>query len=318
MDFATELTRRKAAVDETIMNYLPVEEGFQKTIFSAMNYSVLAGGKRLRPMLCAETYRLFSVNEADAKALVPANPVLHRFMAAIEFIHNYSLVHDDILDHDDLRRGKPTTHAVYGDDVGLLCGDALLNYAFETAAKAFATDSVCEACMLLSITSEARYMQQIARALQILATKAGVYGMIGGQTCDVCDEGKEISKEELTFIQEKKTGALIEAAMMIGAVLGGASEEDLLKVEAAASGIGRAFQIRDDILDVTGDEQVFGKPIGSDAANAKVTYVTFEGLEKAQADLNALTEDALLILNSFANKNSFLTDLVSSLTGRKV
>lgn len=317
MDFSTELKKRTAGVEEIIMNFLPAEEGYAKTIMSAMNYSVMAGGKRLRPLLMAETYKLFAVQDGNAP-LIPQNPVLHRFMAAIELIHNYSLVHDDILDHDEYRRGKKTTHAVYGDDMGLLAGDALLNYAFETAAGAFEAERVCEACMLLGLTSEAAYMQRIAKALQVLSKKAGIYGMIGGQTCDVEDEGKEITKDELDFIQEGKTGALIEAAMLVGAILAGASDEDLMKVEAAASGIGRAFQIRDDILDVTGDEAVLGKHVGSDEENHKVTYVTFEGLEKAEADVKSLSEDAILILNSFANTNDFLTETVQYLTTREM
>lgn len=316
MDFSTELKKRTAGVEEIIMNFLPADEGYAKIIMEAMNYSVLAGGKRLRPLLMAETYKLFAATDGEVP-MVPQNPVLHRFMAAIELIHNYSLVHDDILDHDEYRRGKKTTHMVYGEDMGLLAGDALLNFAYETAAGAFDTDSVCEACMLLSLTNEAAYMQRIARALSLLATKAGIYGMIGGQTCDVADEGKEISKDELDFIQEGKTGALIEAAMGVGAILGGANDEDLMKIEAAASGIGRAFQIRDDILDVTGDEAVLGKHVGSDQENNKVTYVTFEGLEKAESDVKALSEDALLIINSFERKNDFLAETVTWLTTRK-
>ena len=316
MDYTTELKKRTAGVEEIIMNFLPADEGYAKIIMEAMNYSVLAGGKRLRPLLMAETYKLFAATDGEAP-MVPQNPVLHRFMAAIELIHNYSLVHDDILDHDEYRRGKKTTHMVYGEDMGLLAGDALLNFAYETAAGAFDTDSVCEACMLLSLTNEAAYMQRIARALSLLATKAGIYGMIGGQTCDVADEGKEISKDELDFIQEGKTGALIEAAMGVGAILGGANDEDLMKIEAAASGIGRAFQIRDDILDVTGDEAVLGKHVGSDQENNKVTYVTFEGLEKAESDVKALSEDALLIINSFERKNDFLAETVTWLTTRK-
>ncbi len=316
MDYTTELKKRTAGVEEIIMNFLPADEGYAKIIMEAMNYSVLAGGKRLRPLLMAETYKLFAATDGEVP-MVPQNPVLHRFMAAIELIHNYSLVHDDILDHDEYRRGKKTTHMVYGEDMGLLAGDALLNFAYETAAGAFDTDSVCEACMLLSLTNEAAYMQRIARALSLLATKAGIYGMIGGQTCDVADEGKEISKDELDFIQEGKTGALIEAAMGVGAILGGANDEDLMKIEAAASGIGRAFQIRDDILDVTGDEAVLGKHVGSDQENNKVTYVTFEGLEKAESDVKALSEDALLIINSFERKNDFLAETVTWLTTRK-
>lgn len=309
MDFEKELQMVTAATEETIENFLPSEMSFQKPVVEAMNYSVLSGGKRLRPILMAETYKLFAIPWEDEKglaALVPQNPVLHRFMAGIEFIHNYSLVHDDLpaMDNDDMRRGQETTHKKFGEAVGILAGDALLNYAFETMLKGFETDRICEACMLLGRTNEAEYMKRVAWALSVTAEKAGIYGMIGGQTADVCDEGKDIGKDELSFIYENKTAALIEAAMMDGAILSGATEDDVKKIGEAASKIGNAFQIRDDILDEKTEKQ------------GKVTFVTKEGEEKAKATVSSLTEEAIAILSSFEKSNDFLLELTYKLMSR--
>ena len=209
MDFEKELQMATAAAEETIENFLPTEVSFQKPVTDAMNYSVLSGGKRIRPILMAETYKLFALPWEDEKGRtvqIPQNPVLHRFMAGIEFIHNYSLVHDDLpaMDNDDMRRGQETTHKKFGEALGILAGDALLNYAFEMMAKGFETDRICEACMLLGRTNEAEYMKRVAWALLLTAQKAGIHGMIGGQTADVCDEGKDIGKDELLFIYEAR------------------------------------------------------------------------------------------------------------------
>ena len=245
MDFKTEMAERTAQIEQIIKKYLPKEEGYQKTIMEAMNYSVLAGGKRLRPMLMQETYRLFGGR----------SEVIEPFMAAIEMIHTYSLVHDDLpaMDNDEYRRGRKTTHIVYGEDMGILAGDALLNYAFETACSAFETDP--------------QNSILIGRALKILAGKAGIYGMIGGQVVDVRSAGCKISGELLAFIYRLKTGALIEASVMIGAVLAGAKEEEIGKMEEIAGKIGLAFQIQDDILDVTSTTEILGKPVHSDEKN---------------------------------------------------
>ena len=267
----SEINRRAAEIEQIIMAYLPAEEDYQKRIMEAMNYSVLAGGKRLRPMLMLETYRLFG---GESKVIEP-------FMAAMEMIHTYSLVHDDLpaMDNDEYRRGKKTTHAVYGEAMGILAGDALLNFAFETALKAFDIEPG---------------NIRIGKALQVLAKKAGIYGMIGGQVVDIESEGtNKMTKEKLDFIYRLKTGALMEASMVIGAILAGATEEEQQIVEAVAGEIGLAFQIQDDILDVTSTEEVLGKPIGSDEKNLKFTYVTFEGLEKAKEDVAAITEQAV-------------------------
>ena len=285
---------RKKEVEQIVTSFLPKEEGYQKTILEAMNYSVSAGGKRLRPMLMLETYRMFG---GTSKVIEP-------FMAAIEMIHTYSLIHDDLpaMDNDEYRRGRKTTHVVYGEAMAILAGDALLNYAFETAASAFVLDEGNPA---------------IGKAFMILASKAGVYGMIGGQVVDVESEGKEIDADTLKFIHIHKTSALLESAMLIGAVLAGASEQQQRTVELAARELGLAFQIRDDILDVTGNLEVLGKPVGSDAKNEKATYVTYEGLKKAQEDVKRYSKHAVNLLESLVVKNEFLIHLVEYLIHRK-
>lgn len=295
MNFKQELEQRTQETDRILMAYLPEETGHQRIIMEAMNYSVMAGGKRLRPMLMKETYQLFGGN----------SKVIEPFMAAMEMIHTYSLVHDDLpaMDNDEYRRGKKTTHVVYGEAMGILAGDALLNYAFETAVKAFemAPDQ----------------SQTIGQALRILAEKAGIYGMIGGQVVDVLDTGKTVSREELDFIYELKTGALIKASMMIGAVLAGASEMNIYKIEQIAADVGLAFQIQDDILDVTSTTEELGKPVKSDERNEKTTYVTTRGLDKAIEDVTRISEEALRLLDEIEEKNPFLELLIRELIHRK-
>ena len=255
MNFHEELKEITDWTQEVVAGFLPAEEGYQKNVMEAMNYSVLAGGKRLRPLLMYETYRMFG----------GMGEVVKPFMAAVEMIHTYSLVHDDLpaMDNDEYRRGKLTTHAKYGHAMGVLAGDGLLNYAFETAASAF---DCGEDTM------------RTAGALRVLAKKAGIYGMIGGQAVDVQSSGGSVSREKLDFIYKLKTGALLEASMMAGAILAGASEEEVRTVEQIASDVGLAFQIRDDILDVTSTLEMLGKPIRSDDRNEKTTYVTIRGL----------------------------------------
>lgn len=288
MDMNKEIAYKASEADRMIYKYLPAEKGYQATVFQAMNYSVLAGGKRIRPILMTETYKLFG---GSSETLAP-------FVAAIEMIHTYSLVHDDLpaMDNDELRRGKLTTHAKFGEAMGILAGDALLNYAFETALGA------------LDIEPDNK---TVHRALQVLAKKAGVFGMIGGQVVDIESEKQYgISKNRLDFIYQLKTGALIEAAMMIGAILGGATEEEVAKIEEVASKIGLAFQIQDDVLDVVGDAETIGKATGSDEKNQKATYIIFEGLEKAKADVARLTDEAIGILLELPYENPFLTELL--------
>ncbi len=295
MNFKIELEQRTKEIEQILMKYLPQEEGHQHQIMEAMNYSITAGGKRLRPMLMKETYQLFGGN----------SQVIEPFMAAMEMIHTYSLVHDDLpaMDNDEYRRGKKTTHVVYGEAMGILAGDALLNYAFETAVKAF------EIAPEQSLT--------IGKALGILAEKAGIYGMIGGQVVDVLATGKPLSREELDFIYELKTGALIKASMMIGAVLAGASESDISKIEQIAADVGLAFQIQDDILDVTSTTEELGKPVKSDEKNEKTTYVTLRGLEQSEKDVARISKEAIRLLDEIEEKNSFLELLIRELIHRK-
>lgn len=231
--------------------------------------------------------------------------MIEPFLAAIEMIHTYSLVHDDLpaMDNDDYRRGRKTTHVVYGEDMGILAGDALLNYAFETACLAF--DMEEENC------------SRIGRALKILAGKAGIYGMIGGQVVDVKESGHVISGETLDFIYRLKTGALIEASVMIGAVLAGASEEEIRTMEEIAGKIGMAFQIQDDILDVTSTTETLGKPVHSDEKNEKTTYVTWIGLDEARMETRRMTEEAVKKLRSLKKQDGFLTELLTGLVYRE-
>lgn len=302
-EFQGLLKQKTENVEEILRKYLPKEEGYQKTVIEAMNYSLLAGGKRLRPMLMQETFQLFGGR----------GELVEPFMAAIEMIHTYSLVHDDLpaMDNDEYRRGRKTTWSVYGDAFGILAGDGLLNYAFETALQAFA---ICkeEQCT-------ADYMQAIANALQVLARKAGIFGMIGGQTADIeAEEQTEpLSTEQILFIHEHKTAALIQASMMVGALLAGASEAELEAVETCAYNIGIAFQIQDDILDVVGDSKELGKMVGSDAQNHKQTYVTLNGLEQSKEAVEALSREAVLILDGFSGENAFLKELILQLIHRR-
>ena len=241
-----------------------------------------------------ETFDLF---QGRSKAIRP-------FMAAIEMIHTYSLVHDDLpaMDNDDYRRGRRTTHVVYGEDLGILAGDALLNYAFETAFKAFVTEP--EDSLL------------IGRALGVLSEKAGIYGMIGGQVIDVKNTGHDVKKEVLDTIYELKTSALIEASMMIGAILGGASEEEVKVTEQIARNVGVAFQIQDDILDVTSTREVLGKPVHSDEKNEKTTYVTLLGIENAAQIVRERSEKAIGLLQGLPGENEFLEELLVQLIHR--
>ena len=296
MNFKEELKDRVDHIEAILKEYLPKEEGWQKTVIAAMNYSVLAGGKRLRPMLMEETYRLFG---GKGREIEP-------FMAAIEMIHTYSLVHDDLpaMDNDEYRRGRKTTHVVYGEAMAILAGDGLLNYAFETAMKSFTMEGDLE---------------KKARALSVLAQKAGIYGMIGGQTADIEAEdlGDQVTTEHLMFIHAHKTSALIEAAMMTGAILAGASQEEIAQIEKAAYEIGIAFQIQDDILDVTSTLEMLGKPIGSDAENHKTTYVTLKGLEESRKEQQELSLHAIETIRNIGYSNDFLMELVTSLITRE-
>ncbi len=295
MNFKEISSEKVKEIEGILTKYLPEAIGLQSKIMEAMEYSLMAGGKRLRPMLMLETYRMFG-GEGE---------VIQPFMAAQEMIHTYSLVHDDLpaMDNDEYRRGRKTTHIVYGEDMGILAGDALLNYAFETAVKAF--------------ESAPQQSGAIGRALKILSEKAGIYGMIGGQVVDVQSSGKVVSREVLDFIYELKTGALIESAMMIGAVLAGASDEEVSKVEKIAKKVGMAFQIQDDVLDVTSTAEILGKPILSDEKNEKTTYVTILGLEGAQKEVKRLSDEALALLFELPGQKDYLEILIRELIHRE-
>ena len=293
-DLSAELNKRIHEINAVLESFLPEQTGLQKTVIDAMHYSVMSGGKRLRPILMMETHRLF---DGHSRAL-------NAFEAAIEMIHSYSLVHDDLpaMDNDRFRRGKETTWAVYGEGMAILAGDALLNYAFEIASDA-----------VLKYPEE----QKTARALRVLTKKAGVFGMIGGQSVDVEMDGKVDSIRTMEFIHSKKTCALIEAPMLIGAILAGASPAEQAMVEESAHALGMAFQIQDDILDITGDSKVMGKSAGSDKRNEKMTYATLVGLETSREVVKQQTEIAVQSLHHIGREDAFLTDLMYCLADRQ-
>ncbi len=308
--FEKKLTDRAAFFEDVLKKFLPKEEGYAKTVLEAMNYSLLAGGKRIRPVMMLESFRLFAGSDADTKNLEP-------FMCAMEMIHTYSLVHDDLpaMDNDEYRRGRKTTHAVYGAGMATLAGDGLLNYAYETAVQGAINGG---ALFDYDGESKNRYLA----ALEVLTTKAGVYGMVGGQCADVCAENsaepdEEKAKDILHYIDENKTGALIESSLMVGAIIGGASKEQVLKMEKVGSNVGIAFQIQDDILDIEGTAEELGKPIGSDIKNGKSTYVSLYGMEKAKEKVKELSDEAIEILGSFEYSDTFLQELFEYLIYRK-
>ena len=294
MTFRDEWSKRTEEVQEILYRYLPEETGYQKTLLQAMNYSMQAGGKRLRPLLMQETYRLFG----------GTGRIVEPFMAAMEMIHTHSLIHDDLpaMDNDEYRRGRKTTHIVYGEAMAILAGDGLLNLAYETASRAFEMEPENPA---------------VGKAVAVLARKTGITGMIGGQSVDVEQSGKDLSRGQLDFIYRLKTSALIEGSMMVGAILAGASADEAAQIEQVASDVGLAFQIRDDILDVTSTSQVLGKPINSDEKNHKTTYVTMEGLKKAEKDVKEISRRAIDVLDQLGRKNEFLRNLILELVIRE-
>ncbi len=301
MNFKEELTELTSYAEAVVKSYMPENTGYQRTVIEAMNYSVNAGGKRLRPIMLCASYRMC---RGEGRIAEP-------FMAAIEMIHSYSLIHDDMpeIDNDELRRGVATTHVRYGAAQALLAGDGLLNLAYETCMKSFGIAAGMQ-------------REHCIKAMGILASKAGIYGMVGGQCLDVeADKNaRDLSREEILFVYENKTAALIEAALMMGAALAGADDK-LDKLKEAGSALGTAFQLQDDILDVTGDEKEIGKPVGSDEKNGKKTYLSYLGLEEAQGEQKRLSEKAgSLILEAAGEGNEygvFLHDLVDMLVMRK-
>ena len=309
-DFNKRLADKAAHIEDILKAFLPKEEGYARTVIEAMNYSLLAGGKRLRPMMILEAYKLFAGNDADEKVVYP-------FMAAMEMIHTYSLVHDDLpaMDNDEYRRGRKTTHAVYGAGMATLAGDGLLNLAYETAINGAIRGTTLSD---YDGDNSNRYLA----ALDILAGKAGIYGMVGGQCADICAENatdipEDEMKDTLHYIDENKTGALIEASLMIGAVLGGASARQVSMMEKIGSNVGIAFQIQDDILDITSTSEVLGKPIGSDEKNGKSTYVSLYGMDNARDSVKKLSEEATDILDGLGFENSFLHELFNYLIYRE-
>ena len=285
------LKERAAEVDAHLDRYLPVKDKEQKIIYEAMRYSVFAGGKRLRPVLMLETAKMCGGNEAD---VMP-------FACAMEMIHTYSLIHDDLpaMDNDDLRRGRPTSHIKYGEAVAILAGDALLNRAFEVASGA---------------NGDA---ERTLKAMRILSASSGTEGMIGGQVMDMEYEGKEITLDALRLMHSGKTGAIIRSSCVIGAVMSGANDEEIAAVDEFAKNLGIAFQIQDDILDVEGTEEELGKPIGSDAEENKNTYVSLLGLERAKELMKEYSAKAKDALKPFGERAEFLADLTDYLTSRR-
>lgn len=300
MDFDRALEEKIEYTESCIDRYLPREEGFAKKLVQAMCYAMRAGGKRLRPLILNETYVLFG---GTGEAAEP-------FMAALEMIHTHSLIHDDLpaLDDDDQRRGRKATHVVFGEAMGILSGDALLNHAYETALHSF------------DLAGSAEEISRAAASLQILAAKTGIGGMLGGQSVDVDCGGNAADGVMLEEIYLKKTSALLEAAFMIGSVLAGAAPAETRAMEQVGRKVGLAFQIQDDILDVIGSEEELGKPLHSDEKNEKKTYVTLYGLQEAAGQVERLSKEALEILRG-AGRNGesrdFLGELIRRLITRK-
>ena len=293
MDFKDELSERVKIVDEYMENFLPSDK-YPKEIFEAMRYSVFAGGKRLRPIMVMEACNAFGGDWKDSMS----------FACAIEMIHTYSLVHDDLpaMDNDAFRRGKMTTHTKFGEDIGVLAGDGLLNLAYEIMSEAL-------------LNSER--MDRAARAMQVIAKKAGIYGMVGGQTVDVENEGKKMTIDTVMYIHNLKTAALIEASMMAGAILAGATAEQIDIVEKMANKVGIAFQIQDDILDVTSTTEQLGKPALSDEKNQKTTYVSLLGVDISKEHVKRYSREAIELLESLGGNNKFLKFLFIKLINRE-
>lgn len=294
MEFKTVLKERAIYIEELLNKYMPKEEGYQKTIMESMNYSLRAGGKRLRPILTLEACKIVGGNEEDAIA----------FAVAIEMIHTYSLIHDDLpaLDNDDLRRGRKTNHIVYGEDMAILAGDALLNYAFE---------------VMLSSSLGKKNPEKYLRAINEIAKSSGIYGMIGGQVVDVQSENEQIPKQKLDYIHNNKTAAIIIGCMRAGAIIGDANEEQIDEITKYAKNIGLSFQIVDDILDIVGDEAKLGKKVGSDIDNNKSTYPSLLGLEKSKEIANELISEAKKSIEKLSENVEFLNGLADYIIARE-
>ncbi|MFR3372351.1 MAG: polyprenyl synthetase family protein [Clostridioides difficile] len=294
MEFKQCLKEKASFVEKVLKEYMPKEEGYQKTVIEAMNYSLSAGGKRLRPILTLEACKIVGGNEDEA---IP-------FAIAIEMIHTYSLIHDDLpaLDNDDLRRGRPTNHKVYGEAMGILAGDALLNYAFE---------------VMLAGSINKENPEKYLKAINEIAKGAGIYGMIGGQVVDVESENKQIEKEKLDYIHMNKTAAMMVGCMRAGATIGGANSEQMEEITKNAKNIGLSFQIVDDILDIVGDEAKLGKKVGSDIENHKSTYPSLLGLDKSKEIAHNLIDEAKKSIEKLSDDVDFLKGLAEYIIDRE-
>ncbi|MDX5725596.1 farnesyl diphosphate synthase [Clostridioides difficile] len=294
MEFKQCLKEKASFVEKVLKEYMPKEEGYQKTVIEAMNYSLSAGGKRLRPILTLEACKIVGGNEDEA---IP-------FAIAIEMIHTYSLIHDDLpaLDNDDLRRGRPTNHKVYGEAMGILAGDALLNYAFE---------------VMLAGSINKENPEKYLKAINEIAKGAGIYGMIGGQVVDVESENKQIEKEKLDYIHMNKTAAMMVGCMRAGATIGGANSEQMEEITKYAKNIGLSFQIVDDILDIVGDEAKLGKKVGSDIENYKSTYPSLLGLDKSKEIAHNLIDEAKKSIEKLSDDVDFLKGLAEYIIDRE-
>lgn len=304
MIFSKKYDNHVETVNSALEKYLNQKEVPQKIIYEAMQYSLISGGKRVRPVLCLAVSEIFNGNSQDA---LP-------FACAIEMIHTYSLIHDDLpcMDNDDFRRGRLTNHKVYGENTAVLAGDALLNYAFEIMLDA------CKETSLSSLLADKKlaFLKNKIAAAAAIAEASGVSGMIGGQVVDMQSEGKEISKDTLLYMHEHKTGALIKASVLSSALINNASDDELASLTEYAESLGMAFQIKDDILDVEGDSEVLGKPIGSDSGNKKTTFVTLFGIDESKNMLEKMTQKAIDSLDIFRENAEFLRKLAEYLSHR--
>lgn len=294
MEFNRWMDKKVKEIDNCLNNIVENKDNSQKIIYEAMNYSLMSGGKRLRPILLLGTYEIFENNNEE---VMP-------FACAMEIIHTYSLIHDDLpaMDNDDYRRGQLSSHKMFDEATAILAGDALLNKAFEIGLDA-----------IVNFNFD---VKRAARALSIISNSSGTEGMIGGQIIDMFGNTKIQTLEQLKYMYSLKTGAIIKSSVVAGAILGGAVEDEVKTLEIYAEKLGIAFQIEDDILDVKGTQEKLGKPIGSDMANDKVTYLSFVEIEEAKKHVAQYTKEAIESLNIFGDKAIRLIELAKYLTNR--
>jgi len=294
-DLKTYLSEKRAIVDAALQEYVPEPDGFTSELIKAMRYSLFAGGKRLRPILCM----------AGAEAVGGSERAVLPVACALELIHTYSLIHDDlpVMDDDDLRRGKPTNHKVFGEPIALLAGDGLLTEAFSLMTSPDLSARISPSILL--------------RAIRLIARAAGHEGMVGGQTVDIQWEGKKTDYAIVNFMHTHKTGALISAAVASGAVLGGANESRLKSITSYGENIGLAFQISDDILDIEGDTKTMGKRVGADEEKGKMTYPAVLGLDRSKTIQSDLVQSAVEDLREFAGEAEPLRQIARYIIERK-